>query len=153
LWVCALASLSTLFFSKYLKTRSHSVADNYPASAHTQTMRVQSGRLRTHPSQHETVLSKTALAGPVSPLCYSPYIRFDRPILAGKTKKVALYLVQSALNTFIINRISRKSRRKNAEKRAKTTPIQSFSRRFGAFSAFAGAKFLRHIAASTRGAV
>jgi hypothetical protein len=62
-------------------------------------------------------------------------------------------MVQSALNTFIINRISRKSRRKNAEKRAKTTPIQSFSRRFGAFSAFAGAKFLRHIAASTRGAV
>jgi hypothetical protein len=42
-----------------------------------------------------------------------------RPSIRKKTKKAALRLVQSAINSFTISIISQKSRRKNEQKRAK----------------------------------
>ncbi len=131
----ALPTLSTVLSFKYLKTRPHGIADNYPAPAHTWVMSAQLGRpsqpiFATRNRPLEILARRTFI-----PLGPTPSIRLNGPISTLKSKKAALGLVQSALNSFIINIILRNSRRKNAEKRAKSTQIQPFSGVFQAFSA------------------
>ena len=94
------------------------------------TMSAQPIRLIAESSQLETIL-----AGPESLLHFSTVIRIHGPVLATKSKKGAFRLVQSALNSFIINKILRKSRRKNTQKRAKSTQIRPFSGVSGPFPA------------------
>jgi hypothetical protein len=93
-------------------------------------MSVHPGRLIAQSSQLETIL-----AGPASLLHFSTVIRVHVPVTATKSKKGALRLVQRALNSFIINKILRKARRKGAEKRAEISPIRPFSGVSGPFPA------------------
>jgi hypothetical protein len=96
-------------------------------------MSVQPDRLLTRPSQLETSLVETALARPAT--SRTPFASRSL-LLAGfgkKLKKRALILVQTEPNPFTISIILRNSRRKNAEKRAKTAHFQPFSARFRAF--------------------
>ena len=94
------------------------------------TMSAQPGHLIAQSSQLETIL-----AGPASLLHFSTVIRVHGPVSARTPHKGALRLVQSALNSFIINKILRKSSRKNAKKRAKMTPFRPFSGVSGPFPA------------------
>jgi hypothetical protein len=90
---------------------------------------------------------KTALASPlVSATFYSSYIRLKDPVLPTMQKKGALRLVQSVLNSFIIRRILRKSRRKNEQFEGKIDHFRSF---FSLFQPFSGTWSLRRIIALT----
>ncbi len=99
-------------------------------------MRVQPGSFRTRSSQPET-----ALAGPASSRSSFASHSSFWPDFCTNVKKGALRLVQSAHNSFVINIIFQKLRRKNAKKRSKLTLIRPFSGCFRGFSAprpFAG---------------
>jgi hypothetical protein len=123
-------NLSTVPFSKYLKTRPHLVADNFAGLAHTQTMSNRPGHVCTDPHDSKS-LSPALLFGDISfALCSLKW-----PEFCLKVKKAALRLVQSVLNPFTISRIFQKSRRKNEEKRAKSTQIRPFSDLFRPFPA------------------
>jgi hypothetical protein len=95
------------------------------------------------PSIHLSSQLESTLAGLLSPLPTSPSVRLSGPVLLEKSKKGALRLVQSQLNSFIINIISKKSRRKNTKKRPKIAIFSPFS---GAFQAFLSC--FRHLAPS-----